>query len=331
MIRCATTADNDALLELTRRTPMGGRIALRIDRDPDFFALTRHRGNGEVFVAMRGEQVSASLSVTLADVRVGGERVRAAYVSDLKSAGDPRVMLRLFGTATEYLRAHDVELVWCVIAAGNERVMPLLSGRAGLPPFAACGRFVVDELLNLNSSQSGAFDDDVDEDLHERFRATRELAQDYRRDDQGTMARLTSPGAATLELFNPESIKRNVLLGAPFMTRALLSIGRPVSAAIGGPPLPRIGDAVRLAYIRNFACEEPRALRSLIDRVRSIALQRGFTFTAIGLHERDPLRAILKGVPRFSFYSLLFAASFRGPSLITALQRGVPMQDYSVV
>ena len=50
-----------------------------------------------------------------------------------------------------------------------------------------------------------------------------------------------------------------------------------------------------------------------------------------GLHERDPLRAILTGIPRFSFSSLLFAASFSGPSLITALQTGVPIQDYSVV
>ncbi len=35
-IREATESDNAGLLALTRATPMGGTIALRIDRDPDF-------------------------------------------------------------------------------------------------------------------------------------------------------------------------------------------------------------------------------------------------------------------------------------------------------
>jgi hypothetical protein len=344
-IRPATSADNGALLELTRRTPMNGRIALRIDRDPDFFALTRHRGKGEVFVATRNEQVIASFSVTLADVLISGTPVRAAYIADLKSAGKDsgRVLLRLFESATRYLRANDVALVWCVVAAGNEGVAPFLDGRAGLPRFAPCGRFFVDELVNIKRRTSSRYTVDLDvhgaevADLVRRFRATRDLSCEYRGGDVGTIARLAAREGtrvvAALELFDPGSIKRNVLLGAPFTTRALLAIGSSVSAVIGGPPLPRVGDTVRLAYIRNVACDGDRtsALKALIGRARGIALERGFMFSAIGLHERDPLRAAVAGMPRFTFSSLLYATSLGQPSLIEAMQRGVPVQDYSVV
>ena len=46
-IREAVETDNEALLALTRATPMDGTISLRIDRDPDFFALLRLRGPAE--------------------------------------------------------------------------------------------------------------------------------------------------------------------------------------------------------------------------------------------------------------------------------------------
>ena len=96
-------ADNEGLLVLTRLTPMSGRIALRIDRDPDFFALVRHRGQSEVFVALRDGEVAASFSITLAEVYAGGRVRRGAYIADLKARPGlsfTRVLPRLLHTAS---------------------------------------------------------------------------------------------------------------------------------------------------------------------------------------------------------------------------------------
>src|SRR5580698_2361018 len=56
-IRPATQADNEGLLALSPATPMARTIALRIDRDPDFFALLRMRSESIVYVAVRGCEV----------------------------------------------------------------------------------------------------------------------------------------------------------------------------------------------------------------------------------------------------------------------------------
>src|ERR1700756_4583919 len=83
-IRPATDADNDALLRLTRATPMGGRIALRIDREPDFFALLRARGATVVYVATHDEEVIGCLSAAIHSSYVRGTLERIAHVGDMK-------------------------------------------------------------------------------------------------------------------------------------------------------------------------------------------------------------------------------------------------------
>lgn len=350
-IRAATPADNDGLLVLTRLTPMSGRITIRIDRDPDFFALARHRGQSEVFVALRDGEVVASFSITLAEVYAGGRVRRGAYIADLKARPGlsfTRVLPRLFHAASEYVKVHDVELVWCVVAAGNERVAPLLAGRSGLPPFVPAGRFIVDELVNIGVmraarstyviDEASAGDIEVLDVLRTSFNRTRELAPVSPGDaPDGTIARLVarhgSRIVAALDLFDPDRLKHNVLLGAPLSTRLALDVLRPVSNAFGGPRLPRIGEAVRLAYIRRFACEagHTAAFTELVVRARAIAANHGFTFTAIGLHERDPLRSALSWMPRFSFSSFAYVASLQNPSPLDAVRSGVPVQDYSFV
>jgi hypothetical protein len=350
-IRAACKTDNDALLSLTRRTPMSGDIALRIDRDPDFFALARHRGSTEVLIAVRGSQVLASLSVTVAEVYVNGVVRRGAYIADVKAAPEAsstRVLPRLLQAGEEYARMHSAEFAWCVVAAGNQRVTALLEGRLGIARFVPAGRFIVDELLNINTtrraprayvideaspSDSGSLDT-----LHDSFHRTRELAPaGSEASGDGTIARLVarrgSKVVAAMDLFDPSLLKRNVLLGAPRLTRVALGILGPFAGMLGCPPLPRIGEPVRLAYVRRFACEPEHiaAFAALVRRARTLAAERGFPFTAIGLHERDPLRRALLGMLRVPFTSCLYVAPFRSEAPVGAIVSGIPIQDYSYV
>ena len=341
-IRIATAADNDSLLALTRLTPMDGTIALRIDRDPDFFALLRHRGDrAAVFIAEQQGEVIACVSVAIRDAYVGGTAQPMAYVADLKvhpqHAGS-RIPVRLVQKLTEHIKAEGVDLVWSVAAAGNARVMPFFAGRAGVSRFLSAGRFVVDELLGTSSAKRAVFaieeatsdDRESIDALLDGFHRSRELAPSTAMTDDAITTLVARDGSrvvATLELFDPSNLKRNVLLDAPLSTRMLLGLLRPLVQ------MPRIGEAVRLAYIRHFACADGHmdALRALLQHARVVARRQQFAFAAIGLHERDPLRRIVRGIPRFSFTSCAFITSLRGSRSVDTIAAGIPFEDFALV
>lgn len=63
---------------------MAGAISLRIDRDPDFFALLRLRGKSKVFVAVRGSEVVGCISVASRSAYLSGVPEIIAYIGDMK-------------------------------------------------------------------------------------------------------------------------------------------------------------------------------------------------------------------------------------------------------
>ena len=149
-IREADEADNEGLLSLTRITPMDGAISLRIDREPDFFALLRLRGKSKVFVAARGRQIIGCISVALRTAYISGVPETIAYIGDMKvhpSFTGSRVAARLIKALEADMRVAGIDTGFCVAADGNHRVMPLLEGRLGMPRWVPLGRFLVSGLV----------------------------------------------------------------------------------------------------------------------------------------------------------------------------------------
>lgn len=355
-IRVATDSDNARLLELTKATPMPGTIPLRIDRDPDFFALLRFRGSATVFVAeLRTDleaEIAGCISVTFQTLYFRGQPETAAYIGDLKV--HPRfagqgVALQLIRAVRALLRAADTDLVSCVVADGNERAVTMLRGGLDIPPAIFDGRFIVDQILaspiapllrhGYQLDHAEPQDETEIADLTDRFARSRDFAPKLQPDQAcdwvfaKLVARYEGKIVATLELFDPRSMKQNVLLGAPLMIRLPLTLLRAVAIAFPGMNVPRIGEPVALAYVRRFACENNhvRALATLLRAARTIAFRNRFTFLSLALHERDPLRAIVRGLPRLSFSSLSFVASLKQPNRIQSGLDGIPFEDFSLV
>jgi predicted N-acetyltransferase YhbS len=116
-IREVGETDNEALLALTRSTPMAGSISLRIDRDPDFFALLRLRGEEKVFVAVQGCEVIGCISAALRTAYISGVPETVAYVGDMKvhpRFSGTRVALRLIQTLEAHLRSVGIDLCFSV-------------------------------------------------------------------------------------------------------------------------------------------------------------------------------------------------------------------------
>ena len=285
-IREATQADNDGLLALTRTTPMAGTIALRIDRDPDFFALLRMRGESVVFVAERGGEIVGSISAALRTVYISGVPETAAYIGDMKvhpRFSGSRIALRLIQALDAYLRAAGVDLCFSVVADGNLAAMPLFQGRLGIPRWAPLGRFVVSGLLpSLFDKRPDRYSIKVADSLAlpvvasllDRFHRSRQFAPRLAEDEiartlsQQTdrpfsrtfVARGASNPVATLTLCDVAEVKRNVLLNAPPLLRAGLTLLR-----IGAAPFPRFPRSSD----RRIASAVKCAIRGLRGRTRT--------------------------------------------------------------
>jgi len=358
-IREGNEADNEGLLALTRATPMGGTIALRIDRDPNFFALLRMRGESKVYVAVRSGEIAGCISAAFRTVYISGVPETAAYVGDMKvhpRFSGSRIALLLIQALEAYLKSAGIDLCFSVAAGGNHRVMPLFEGRLGIPRWASLGQFIVKELLPSPFDRpAGGYDIEAAApgdlmaitQLLDRFHRSRqfaprlmeaEIARTLGRNVEDPfcktfVARDHRGIVATLAILDTADVKRNVLLSAPRSARAAVALLRLLALPFPGFCIPRIGDPLRLLTVRHYACEDGHleALRLLVKRARAEAFRKRFTFLVLGVHERDPLRRLFQGMPGFTFPSLAFATSLTAPERLEELARGIPYEDYALV
>jgi predicted N-acetyltransferase YhbS len=358
-IRPASEADNEELLALTRITPMAGTISLRIDRDPDFFALLRLRGTSKVFVATHGRQVIGCLSVALRTAYLSGVPETIAYIGDMKvhpSFSGSLVAVRLVRALEADMRRAGIDLGFCVAANGNHRVMPLFAGRVGTPRWVPLGRFLVHGLLpspfqgrskgyTIDSAQAADLPAIIA--LLDRFHRSRQFAPQLQEDEiaqtlsagreqpfpRTLVARRGQSVVATLTLCDTGAVKRNVLLNAPASLKVGLALLGVATRPFPSFPAPRMGQVLRLLSVRYAACEDGHhaALEALLGVARTQAFRHRFTFLMLGLHERDPLRSLVRGIPRFTFSSQAFATSLGDARGLEKRVAGIPFEDYALV
>jgi GNAT superfamily N-acetyltransferase len=358
-IRLALREDNEGLLALTRATPMAGNIALRIDRDPDFFALLYARGEPVVYVAVCEQEIIGCFSAVIHEAYVRGALERICHAQDLKV--HPRFMgrrisLRLIAAIESHLRQEKIDLCFSLVARGNRRVEPVLDGRHGTPREVHLGQFLVDQLLpspfrprELRYRIDLAKREDLPAiasmlDIQSRARqfapriqaADLEPALEVDRPEGFARMLVAWDGneiVATLTMEDTSHLRQNVLMGVPKSLSFALAALQIVAAPFPGFNIPRIGRPLTMLYIRHtaFTGGHIAALRSLVCEARVTAFRRRYTFLSAGLHERDPQRAALHGLPGFTFHSLSMATSLLTPDRVKGLIGEVPYEDFALV
>jgi len=234
--------------------------------------------------------------------------------------------------------------------------MPLFAGRVGTPRWVPLGRFLVNGLVpspfkgHAKSCTMGcaqAADLPALTALLDRFHRSRQFAPQLQEDEiaqtlstsleqpfpRTFVARRGQGVVATLTLCDTGAVKRNVLLNAPGPLKVALALLGVVTRPFPGFPVPRMGQALRLLSVRYAACEEGHraALAGLLALARTEAFRHRFTLLMLGLHERDPLRSLLRGIPRSTFSSWAFATSLRDPEGLEKRVAGIPFEDYALV
>jgi predicted N-acetyltransferase YhbS len=349
-IRLASESDNADLRALGRETPMTGAVSLRIDREPDFFELLRLRGGGATFVASDKGRVIGCVSATFRDVYVDGSPQRLAYLGDLRVSpifGGSRAAFELIRSVAGFVKDSGVDIGFCVVASGNERMLSLLAtDRPGMPRMEGVGEFIVSHILP-SSRDIVSRDCEVEEmdpqHTDEVCRLCNEVNMKYQLGLVITQSQLRANGirtltarrkgvlVATASSFDAQEAKQNVLLRMPRLLGYGLRVAQRLNPAYRAPTS---GQSIRTLYLRCFACipGEEAALGLLIHHVRREAFQRGCACVCVGMHRRDRTRRALRLLPRYGVKAEGFVSSGAGNRAVVArIATGITMDDFALV
>ncbi len=340
MVRSATAADNDALLALVRRCPMKADISLIVERDPDFFALSRVRGDAHTSVAEIDGTVVGCLSAWRHGAWLGGSPAEICYVGDLRVAPEHRrrgIGWQLGRINLDYLNTLPALPYLGATGAGNTAVAPLAADfGAGGPPIA---RFTSWQLLpvvplkippNIYIGAAEPRDEGELVALLDDFYKSRDFSPVF---SDGGLRQLIdrSPGmrlsdyllarhrgriVAAIGMWDASSVKRTRVVGMPLWLRALCAVGRGVSRVAALPPFPQRGTLLHFQYIRHaaFAQGEAQALLGLVRWAVNAARARDEHFVLYTCADGDPLGSAVAGAPRLSFHYGIVSSNLETPT-----------------
>jgi N-acetylglutamate synthase-like GNAT family acetyltransferase len=353
-VRRATYADNAALVALTLACPMEGDIGLVSDRTPDFFALNRLEGERwQVLVAEdAAERVVGCVALAARRAWLAGREVDSLYVSDLKVhpewRGGPAADLleQEVRDAAERMGGPDVPVLLTVLA-GNRAMERRTPGPRGLPRL---DRFATFDAWSIPLAWRRPAPEDVTpytveaarprdlEAMAELWACVAPTRQWTPAHDAASLARFIAraPGldmesvrlafgpdgrlAAWAAVWDQSVFKRMRVTRWSPRLKVARAVVNAVAPWLGAQRLPDVGAPLPGASLA-LACvpvTAPSAMRALVlDACR--LLHGRAAFLSVGLDERDPLRAALRGLmaqpTRVHAYATTPAAPWSGAPL----------------
>ena len=350
----STAADNAALLELAAACEMRGDIGLRIDREPDFFALNRLEGERwrvGIVPGLAEGSVAGCVAVSERRVYLEGVSTRTMYLGDLKvhpaHRGGP-VADALEEYSREACREMGGDDVPCMltILAGNGAMERRTRGPRGLPVltrFATIRSHSIPLLWSRARAVAGirvetARHGDVEQmaALWARLAPRRQFAPVH--DAESMMRWIESAPGLRLDSYAVARDSAGRILGfmaswdqASFKQLRVTAYSRRLALAragfnalariAGATSLPPAGGLLRCATAFNICVpgDRPEVLRALVLDACAAGRAEGFSCFNIGLDVRDPLASAVSGLfaqpTDIHAYVTTPSGSYAGPSL----------------
>lgn len=362
-IRLATRDDDAALRTRMAEDVLNGQISVSFRREPDYFAGTRLSGDQAQVVVCEddGGRIVGLGSRFVRQAYLNGTPSRTGYLSDLRIAPGARrgtLLARGFRFFRDLHVADPVSLYSTVILDGNEAALSALTqARAGLPAYSPLGRMHtpalhldmerrVPRVAGVNVRRASAAD---------LSRVTAFMRQEHARKQFAPVwdvAALTAPGIGRLRMEDFWIAERgDTVLGtlATWDQHALrqthieaysksLSRIRPLYNLLAKiSPLKRLpapGERVPYLYISALAIadDSPALFSHLLATVCNAMRTGPWHYAICGLHERDPLVAVLEDYRRIETAGLLFAVHYpEQADAFAELDNRVPYVDFGVI
>lgn len=328
LVRDATPADNEALIELTAACTMHGDVALRMDRAPDFFALNRLEGDANRVGVVSDERgrVVGCVAAARRQAYLNGVSSTISYASDLKVHPDARrtgaadLLSEYVSDACADLAGPDAPCMLTILA-GNAPMEGRVRGPRGTPVLA---RFATLSVLAIpllwerreripGIEVRGATPADLEEmaSVWQRYAPTRQLSsvldgaalESWIADAPGLtfsdyLVAVDGRGRMIgfMGVWDQTAFKQmRVVSYSPRLALARRAINL-IAPLAGAAPLPEPGGALPALATLHVCAEEPRVLRALM--LEAYRERRGgrFSFLTVGLDVRDPLMDATRGL-----------------------------------
>lgn len=146
----ATEADDEALRDLLRRTPMDGQMRISFRREPSFFSAAVVEGEEHQTLVCRDAQADDQIVAMGCRAKrrcwINGHPETIGYLSGLRidrSTRGQSVLARGYRLLRQLHQQDPLPLYLSTIATGNQQAWRLLtSGRAGLPRYQHIGDYL---------------------------------------------------------------------------------------------------------------------------------------------------------------------------------------------
>ena len=346
--RIATIDDNQQLIELTADAGMAGEIALRIDRNPDFFKLLELRGDSLVYVAEEHQKIIGSLCVSLQNVYINKVLTPVYYIGDFKVARSARsrgIGLNLTNKVASYLMSIGADLAFLNVSKGNSRPFTFFKDRSVGTDFESIGGFNIYQFVGKKKItphrefkiESTEISDDLISFLdtgYQKYELGTHITEEKLKGTDMFTVRQNGSIKAAMVLIDTMHLKQNIVTRISWKMNVLLKLANTLSPLLGISKMPILNQPVNMIYIKYLALEEgsEHLLKLLINNARNIAYKKSYSFVSLGLHEKDPYNSYLSGMMKFTFNSVGMLSSIKkSTTLVNKIKEGIPFEDYSIV
>ncbi len=346
-LRPAIASDNERLVKLTNLTPMQGTISICIKREPDFFALLNKRGKPHIIIAETDGMIAGSVSIVKEEMILLQQPVTFYYLCDLKVHPDHRnkkVATMLTHEMNNYLQVQNADWLLTIVADGNNRVMPLIKGKAGITSEHSENTFIIQQIFSkkikrkdkykISDAASELSVMEMYKNFYSRYVLHPQVSSSTLKHCTHILAYENNKAVSAISLFDPIDIKQNVVTAIPWYLRVSIWWMRILKPLLSFPPIPHQGEPIKILYIKAFAFlpgyEE--GFISLIHHARSVAYKNKYTFVSISINEKDHLKKYLKKLPGFTFKSKAMICSLKNNiDALNEIKSGNILEDFSIV
>lgn len=361
--RLATPDDDSALRARMAADIMHGRISISFRREPGYFVGAAVLGEqAQVIVCETAAgQIIALGSRSTRQAYLNGIASRTGYLSDLRIAREARkstVLARGFEFLRTLHEADPVALYSTVVLDGNTAALDALTKvRAGLPYYQPLGRMLtpavhldfprrVPRIPGVTLRRASIGDLPHVTGFLQREHARRQFAPVW------DTAALTAPGIGRLRIEDFWLAERGGVLLAALATwdqhplrqthieaysKGLARI-RPLYNLLARlsplKPMPAQGEPVPYLYISALAVanDDPDIFNYLLASVCNALRTSPWHYAICGLHESDPLAAVLADYRRIEAAGLLYVVHYgEDADAFVALDDRVPYVDFGVI
>jgi ribosomal protein S18 acetylase RimI-like enzyme len=298
-IREATQNDNQTLLELQKKCPMGVDFVVAMDSSPDYFARSRPYQDCHVFVAVENHQIIGSIACAIDTRLVQGKPTKTAYLYGM--IVDPAK--RRTGVASQlqkhienYASKQKVDLCHLLVMEENLPSIRLcqkngfqlikdsprfslmvykpmkLQNEANIKPMTPADTNDVVSMINETYQDHDFYMPYTEETFQEYIkRLPQDTPQNTLVFKQGTNIQ------ACLGYWDFNKIIRDRILK---LSRQLKTIALPIrflSLFTKMPKIPKLGETLKQWYLFPMAYKDATALAELIKHVNNLALKNNIT------------------------------------------------------